>query len=209
MNSTPVQIVRRNDKTLVEAILHTELASNALIEAEKQWGPIRREAARKLKRAGRSEEIPEHSHWDWEKKSLKLDFLAYRCCGIEYEGKYQGLLMLMVAGKHARLPPDVGKELVYIDYIESAPWNYAKMVDTPLFGGIGMLLMQAAVAVSYEEEFQGRIGLHALSQAEKFYRDDCQMMCCGPDASYYNLPYYEMTRDIARRFTSNSSGGEA
>src|SRR5262249_42685847 len=45
-------------------------------------------------------------------------------------------------------------------------------------------------------------------QSEKFYRDDCQMVCCGPDPNYHNLPYYEMTRDIATRFTSNSSGGE-
>jgi hypothetical protein len=209
MSSTPVQIYRRADKTLVEAVLHTELAASALKEAEKQWGEIRRKTARKLKRAGREDEIPEHCHWDWGEKSKNLAFLTYRCCGIEYDGKYQGLLMLLLTGKHARLPPDVGKDLVYIDYIESAPWNYAKLVKTPLYGGIGPVLVRAAVAVSYEEELKGRIGLHALPQSEKFYRDDCQMVCCGPDASYYNLPYYEMTSEIATRFTANSSGGGA
>lgn len=209
MSSISVQIFRREDKTMVEAVLHTELAASALIEAEKQWGPMRLETARKLDRAGRRDEIPQHCHWDWGRKSLNLGFLTYRCCGIEYDGKYQGLLLLMLAGRYARLPPDVGKPLVYIDYIESAPWNYAKMVDTPLYGGVGPVLMQAAVAVSYEEEFQGRIGLHALPQSEKFYRDDCKMVCCGSDPSYHNLPYYEMTREIATRFTSNSSGGGA
>lgn len=208
MSSTPVQIYRRADKTIVEAVLHTELAASALIEAEKQWGAIRRKTARKLKRAGKVGEIPEHCHWDWGRKSLNLEYLTYRCCGIEYDGKYQGLLMLGLGNKFARLPPEIGRPLVYIDYIESAPWNYAKMVETPLYGGIGAVLIRAAVGVSYEEEYQGRIGLHALSQSEKFYRDDCQMVCCGPDLSYYNLPYYEMTREIATRFTSNSSGGE-
>jgi hypothetical protein len=208
MSSIPIQIYRRADKAMVEAVLHTRLSASALIEAEKQWGPIRLETWEKLERAGKRDEIPQHCHWDWGRKSLNLGFLNYRCCGIQYDGKYQGLLMLMLAGKYARLPPDDGKPLVYINYIESAPWNYAKMVETPLYGGIGPVLMQAAVAVSYEEEFKGRIGLHALAQSEKFYRDDCQMICCGPDPSYQNLPYYEMTSEIATRFTSNSSGGE-
>ena len=38
MSSTPIQIFRREDKRMVEAVLHTELAASALIEAEKQWG---------------------------------------------------------------------------------------------------------------------------------------------------------------------------
>ncbi len=209
MNSIPVQIYRCADKTMVGAIFHPRLSASALVAAEKEWGPIRLETWERLEREGRHGEIPQHCHWDWGKKSLNLGFLTYRCCGIEYDGKYQGLLMLMLAGKYARLPPDKDKPLVYIDYIETAPWNNGKIVDKPLYGAIGLLLMQAAVAVSYEEELHGRIGLHALPQSEKFYRDDCKMTCCGPDLSYQNLPYYEMTRESATRFTSNSSGGEA
>jgi hypothetical protein len=209
MSTSPIQIVRRQDKALVDAILHTELAPKALADTEKEWGPIRREAARKLQSAGRFREVPQHFHWDWEKKSQKLQLLAYRCCGIECAGKFQGLLMVMLAGKQARLDPDAGKPLVYIDYLESAPWNLAMMVDTPLYGGIGPLLMRTAVQLSYDEGFHGRIGLHALPQSEEFYRDDCEMHCCGPDAFYEDLPYYEMTREIAARFTSNCSGGGA
>lgn len=209
MSSVPIQIVRRQDKALVEAVLHTELKAKILVETENEWGPIRMKAARKLKRAGRVKEIPQHFHWDWGEKSQKLKLLAYRCLGIECDGKLQGLLMVKLAGQVARLPPDQGKDIVYIDYLESAPWNLATMVDTPLYGGIGPTLMQTAVAVSYEEGFHGRIGLHALPQSEGFYRDDCGMQCCGPDPSYEKLPYYEMTRETAARFTSNSSGGGA
>jgi hypothetical protein len=115
--------------------------------------------------------------------------------------------MVMLAGKQARLDPDVGKPLVYIDYLESAPWNLPIMVDSPTYGGIGPVLMRTAVQLSYDEGFHGRIGLHALPQSEEFYRDDCEMHGCGPDASVDDLPYYEMTREIAARFTSNSSGG--
>lgn len=207
MSSVPIQIVRRQDKELVDATLHTELAPTVLVDAEKEWGPIRREAARKLQRAGKLNEVPQHFHWDWERKSKKLELLAYRCCGIECAGKVQGLLMVKLVGVQARLEPDVGKPLVYIDYLESAPWNLAAMVDVPMYCGIGIVLMRTAVQLSYDEGFHGRIGLHALQQSEEFYRDDCEMRNCGPDASYEDLPYYEMTREIAARFASNASGG--
>jgi hypothetical protein len=207
MSTCPIQIVRRRDRALVDAVLHTELTPRVLVDAEKEWGPIRRETARKLHSAGRFKEVPEHFHWDWERKSQKLQLLTYRCCGIECDGKFQGLLMIMLTGKHAKLDPDAGKALVYVNYLESAPWNLAAMVDSPLYRGIGPVLMRTAVQLSYDEGFHGRIGLHALPQSEGFYRNDCEMHCCGPDATFEDLPYYEMTRAIAARFTSNSSGG--
>jgi hypothetical protein len=207
MSAIPIQIVRNQDRALTDAVLQTDLAPSALFEAEKEWGPIRREAARKLYRAGRTMEVPQHFGWDWGAKSQKLQLLAYRCFGIECAHKMQGLLMVMVAGRNARLDPDAGKPLVYIDYLETAPWNLAVMVDVPEYSGIGMVLMRTAVQLSHDEGYHGRIGLHALLQAEEFYRDKCGMQCCGPDQSYQNLPYYEMTREISRRFTSNSNAG--
>jgi hypothetical protein len=206
MSTTPVQIIRRSDKSLLDAILHTELAPSVLIDTEKEWGPLRWAAARELYTQGRVSEIPQHYHWDWARKSQNLGLLAYQCLGIEYDKKLQGLLLVKIAGVEARLDPDGGKPLVYIDYLESAPWNLRSITDTPLYGGVGPVLMQAAVQLSFEEGFHGRIGLHALLQSEEFYRDDCGMHGCGPDASYHNLTYYEMTREIAARFISNASG---
>ena len=77
-------------------------------------------AARRHKRAGRITEIPQHFLWDWGAKSQKLTFLAYRCLGIECAGKWQGLLMVKLAGQVAKLDPDKGKNLIYIDYLESS-----------------------------------------------------------------------------------------
>jgi hypothetical protein len=207
MSTVPIRIVRRQDNGLVDAVLHTELSPKVLVETETEWGPIRREAARKLLIAGRIAEVPQHFHWDWERKSQKLELLAYRCFGVECAGKFQGLLLVKLVGVEARVEPDKGKPLVYVEYLESAPWNLSTMVDTPLYGGIGPVLMQTAVRLSYDEGFHGRIGLHALPQSEKFYRDACEMHGCGPDGSYHDLPYYEMTREIAARFVANSSGG--
>jgi hypothetical protein len=209
MSTVPVQIIRRQDRAVLDAVLHTELAPSVLFDTEKEWGPIRREAARNLHTARRMAEIPQHFHWDWGSKSQKLHLLAYRCFGIEYDSKFQGLLMVKLAGVEARLEPDKGRPLVYIDFLESAPWNLHGIVNTPLYGGVGSVLMRTAVQLSYDEGFHGRIGLHALSQAEKFYRDDCGMHSCGPDASYENLPYYEMTCEIAASFTSSDFNGRS
>lgn len=80
------------------------------------------------------------------------------------------------------------------------------MMDSPTYGGIGAILMRAAVELSHDQGYYGRIGLHTLQQSEDFYRDDFKMVCCGSDASYENLQYYEMTRETAARLMANSSG---
>ncbi len=110
--------------------------------------------------------------------------------------------MVLTAGKQAQLAPDAGKPLVYIDYLESAPWNVIPFVDVPIYRGIGMVLMRTAVQLSIDEGFHGRVALHALPQSEAFYRDQCGMQGCGNDPYYQNLPYYEMTRELAQQFMS-------
>ena len=172
-----------------------------LLQPEAEWGPVRREAARRLIQEGHDPaDLPKHFHWDWQLKSQNLSLLAYKCFGIGCEGKMQGLLMVKLAGRNATLAPDVGKPLVYVDFLESAPWNVVPLVKEPLFVGVGMVLMRVAVQLSLDEGFHGRVGLHALPQSESFYRDKCGMHGCGVDPHYQDLPYYELTRDRAQKF---------
>ena len=126
--------------------------------------------------------------------------------GIECQGQMQGLMMVKTAGYTARLPMDMGKPLVYVDYIEVAPWNCRPLTDTPRFGGIGVRLIEAAIRLSMDEGLHGRVGLHALPQAEAFYRNVCLMVCLGADANYQDLPYYELTREKAAEFLSEGGG---
>lgn len=208
MSAIPIKIARNRPRELVDALMLTELSPTVLTDTEKEWGPIRRAAAYRLHREGRFQELPEHFGWDWGKKSQNLELIAYRCFGIECDQKMQGLLMAKVAGRYAYLDPDKGKDLVYVEYLEAAPWNVYPLVDEPEYKGVGPMLMKTAVELSYDEGFHGRVGLHSLPQAEEFYRDTCGMHGCGPDPTNpENLPYYEMTRDIAMRFTSNSKAG--
>lgn len=98
-----------------------------------------------------------------------------------------------------------GKDLVYVEYVENAPWNRPELADPPLYRGIGSILIRAAIALSIEEEFKGRIGLHALPQSNGFYANTCGMTDLGIDASYHGLRYFEMTPEQAESFIAKGN----
>ena len=89
---------------------------------------------------------------------------------------------------------------VHLDIdIESAPWNLAGLVENPRFSGVGVALMQAAIQVSADEGFAGRIALHSLPQSQPFYRR--YMNDLGIDSTHAEqLCYFEMTEEQATDF---------
>ena len=101
----------------------------------------------------------------------------------------------------AQMDIDRGRPLLYIDYLEVAPWNWRipEIGRDGRFRGVGSALFWNAVQQSLEEGFQGRVGLHALPQAEAFYRDGCHMTPLGRDAAKQNLLYFELSRQQAER----------
>ena len=69
----------------------------------------------------------------------------------------------------AELPPDEGKPILFVEFIETAPDSIPFLSDNPHYSGIGTRLMEGAAMYSIEQGFEGRIGLLALHQAEQFY----------------------------------------
>jgi len=198
VSTETITIIDAKSKEPIEATLHRHLTPQALIDVEAAWGPARVAAAKKQLQL--RTRLPEHWHWDWSSKQDRLRLLAYRCFGIECRGAMQGLMMVNVAGYSAVLPPDVGKPLVYIEFIESAPWNISALVDKPRFSGIGSRLVRSAILFSKEEGFHGRIGLHSLEQSEQFYSETCGMTKLHLDPRKESLRYLELTRKQADVF---------
>ncbi|WP_314964497.1 GNAT family N-acetyltransferase, partial [Bradyrhizobium cosmicum] len=64
---------------------------------------------------------------------------------------------------------------------------------------VGSALITAAIALSEDEGFKGRLGLHSLPQADDYYRK-IGMTDLGQDVAYQNLRYFEMTSEQARAF---------
>ena len=201
MSEQRISILDRRSGDMVDALLHDELDAVTLVEVEKVWGPYRHESVGRLVKAGTPPSgQPQHWHWDWSRKAAKLGLLAYRGIGIECQGHMQGLALLRTAGAVVREGQDAGKPLVYVSYIETAPWNAKELEPTPRFGAIGTRLIEAAIRVSKSEGFGGRLGLHSLPQSEGFYRDFCRMQDCGVDAHAENLRYFELSRTAAEAF---------
>lgn len=110
-------------------------------------------------------------------------------------------MLTKTASYTARLVPDKGKPLVYVDFLESAPWNWPipEIGREGRFGGVGSVLLWKAVKQSEEEGFRGRVGLHALPQAESFYERAFGMTPLGRDVNKENLLYMELTAEQAKK----------
>jgi hypothetical protein len=170
-----------------------------LDELEKVWGPQRREAARRLARERGRSAVPEHWHWDWRSKGALLRYPTYRCLGIRCGGEFQGVALVDADQYQSKIPPDLGKPLMYIEFLEVTPWNNSPLVDKRRYTPVGPRLVEAVIRFSDTEGYHRRIGLHSLSQSEIFY-DRCGMTKLGLDTKKENLRYYEMTREQARVF---------
>lgn len=182
---------------LIEAELVEELAKDDLIRAHLDWAPVRLAALKRLHVAKRP--WPEHWHWDWSKKAEMLDLLAFRSMGIEQGGRMQGLMMVSTIAVKGRLPGQEGKAVLYIEFLESAPWNLRELVEVPQFLGVGVRLLEAAIAFSEGEGFAGRIGLHSLPQSDDFYRKYMTDLGADPSQSQ-RLRYFEMSAEQVRYF---------
>ena len=171
-----VQLTQGQDGVPVEAHI-VELAQKHVDDYENTW----REQLR-LFRA-------EDKYWDW---LFKLQFITrqenHEGYALECLDLTQGLMMVETQLHGSR--DAVGKRLVYIEAITSAPWNRKEIQRSPRFKGVGAALLRYARLKSVELGYEGRVGLHSLPLAERFYEKQ-GMFNYGPEEDYENLTYFE------------------
>jgi hypothetical protein len=183
---------------VLDAITEKQLA-----DWEGEWLPELFSALRRLNRAGvERKHWPQSRHWDWRKKTAGLQgILANPGFSVVCRGLTQGMMLVDTTTKRCRLEAQKGKNLVYASFVENAPWNRKELLfDPPRYRGVGTVLIRAAIELSREEEFKGRIGLHSLPQSNGFYANVCGMTDLGPDQDYQGLRYFEMTPEQAKTF---------
>ena len=181
---------RLAERPLIEAQLYRDYPLAEIENVELQWAEAR-------ERAGQLGELKglaplEHEHWDWRNKADSIEALQHMLLAVECEGEAQGLMAVSRVPQAARLSDG---HVVYVDYVESAPWNLRSFAVQPRYLGVGTVLIAEAARLSLEMGLGG-IGLHSLPQAEAFYTR-CQMTKFGPDPAYFDLPYFENTREQA------------
>ena len=201
MSCRLVSIFRRSDDAIVEARLLDGMRPQDLLVVEREWSPERSIIMQELLQNGvpRSD-WPQSLHWDWSKKAPQLGLLESSGFGIVCEQRWQGVMLTKTASYVSQLGQDRGKPLVYIDYLEAAPWNWIvpELGRDRRFGAIGSVLFWRAVKQSQEEGFHGRVGLHALPQAEQWYEKGFGMTLIGRDPAKQDLLYFELSRQQAQ-----------
>lgn len=169
---------------ILEASVRRDCTLEFLERAESSWAPWRRSLA------GRTDSI-EHSHWNWRNKRDRIASGFYRLVAIECVGETQGLMAVVDEPLKSRI---ANGKMVYIDFLETAPWNLAVAGSSRRFAGVGTALLLDAIRLSWEHGSSGRVGLHSLPQAERLY-ERIGMAGCGADSNYYDLVYIEFETD--------------
>jgi hypothetical protein len=177
---------RATGRPLVAAEVYREFPSAELDEIESSWS-IARERAEAERRAAGLTPV-EHAHWDWRNKVDSVEAGHHMLVAVERHGEVQEIIAVLREPRHSQ---HTNEPIVYVDYLESAPWNLKGFSAQPRFLGIGTVLIAEAVRLSLEAGFGGRVGLHSLPQAEEFYRTRCRMTEFGADPYYFDLVYFE------------------
>jgi len=210
MGIHPTQLELRKTKEKVTAELHDDLPLDVLFEAEEIWAPERVRFLRDcVKGSVKLDALPQSLHWNWSLKAIQIPGFTtgplspFRLFGLRAEGAWQGLLIGCCVGHLTKCAPS-GKDLVYVDFVESAPWNWVE-AKAGRFGhlkGVGRQLVELAVRWSLDLDFKGRVGLHSLPQSAVFYRG-CGMTDLDLDNGYKPpLRYFEFTEIQAETFLS-------
>jgi len=204
--ASPIVLFDTAANSPVEAELLDGISPAQVVDWEDHWLPALNDTVDRLRKAGVDRrQWPQSRHWNWGKKAAASSgLLAYPAFSVTCQGMTQGLMLVDLLHK-ARLPASGNRDLVYVEFLEAAPWNRRDFSgDRPRFVGVGSVLLAAAVTRSREEGFKGRIGLHSLPQSEAYYRA-CGMTDLGPDADHQGLRYFEMTPEQADAFLAKGA----
>jgi hypothetical protein len=200
-------LVERQTKNLVNCELYDEIAPHNAAHFVTAWKPLFDEKKAKLGSSGQltdgafKEFSLQDAHWEWPAKAAAVSSSSMlHGFALEAQGMTQGLMIVVPFGV-AREESQRGLPITEVMLLSTAPWNRHKLVDAPIYKGVGRILLSAAISLSMEEEHNGRIGLHALSGAEDWYRDVCGMTDLGYDTNK-KMQYFEMTEAQAKRFIS-------
>jgi len=194
-----VELWNRHTKRYEPVELREQIDAEDIACYEQHWLPPMQAKIEELRAAGAlNRELVEEwnvadSHWKWGSKFRdRQGQLQWASYALRSEGLTQGMMFLNLLYR-CQLQSQLNQHMVYVDLVSTAPWNRSRFTPEPQYGGVGLVLVTEAIVRSYNEGFEGRIGLHSLPGAESLYRDTLRMECLGPDVKADGLPYYEMT----------------
>lgn len=199
--SSRIQLLDNASGQYVDAALHERIMPSVAATAEKSWKDFIDDARNKAQTQTLPEpEKMDQEGWKWhEKVQISYNLLPYPTLAVECLGDIQGMMLLKTDGCLGRLQSGQGKPIVYIELLSTAPWNISEFIHQPRYSGVGTILVGAAIQISMDYGFKGRIGLNALPRSESFY-ERLNFEFLTRDADKQNLKYYELSADHASEF---------
>jgi len=199
---TPIVLFETATQSATPAELHDAITDQHLADWEAEWMPELFSILKGLRAEGVERSLwPQSRHWNWgEKTKANEGRLDNQCFAIVCNGVTQAMMITELTHR-ARLPEQERDHLVYVEFVEAAPWNRRDIIgEQPRYSGCGSILIRAAIEFSKLEGFKGRIGLHSLPQSNNFYANKIGMTDLGPDPDHQNLRYFEMIPAQAEAF---------
>jgi hypothetical protein len=148
------------ERVLVQACLYRDIPAHFLDDLEEQWTAARERAASGLASL-------EHAHWDWRNKAHSVETGVHMLIAVERNGDWHGVMAVQRTPLRSRLGDG---HVVYVDYLETAPWNLRRPGQTPQFLGVGTALIAEAVRLGVEEGLEGRVGCTPCRRPKRFTR---------------------------------------
>lgn len=203
MTSYPGQryLLDISSRQLVEAEICDQVSDVDIADWKTNWLPYVNKVVERLKLAGvPRHQWPQSHHWDWADKTSQPLLLSRSAYAVRCNGSLQGLMRVRSSVGGCRIASQRGKDCIYVDYIETAPWNQVQYSDSPQYALVGTVLVAAALHLSIDQGLRGRIGLHSLPQADRWYAEHLGMKDLGLDKNLYEgrLKYFETTPEIAQ-----------
>ncbi|ARQ89201.1 hypothetical protein A7326_06175 [Stenotrophomonas maltophilia] len=189
--SPPASQLQRADGSGVDVEVVEGICEADLDDWQNAWRPY----VAQLRRTQRGAlQLPpkEHEHWNWRQMmERRSGLLSSQGFAIRCDGHTQGLMLLDTVEHRCQISEQARMDLVYIEYLEVAPWNL-RAFGAPRFLAVGSMLLALAVRYSRALGFKGRIGLHALPQSRGFYTSR-GMTNLGSGLPHATMDYFEAT----------------
>ena len=107
--------------------------------------------------------------------------------------------MIVDVSRIARMKGQEGKLLVYVHYVQRAPWNISNSIGSDVkYRRCGTVMLGKAVEYSASLKSEGRVGLHSLPSTIDFYKRKIGMTALGLDRRHQNLMYLETTYRLSK-----------
>ena len=142
---------RTADRPYTRARLYRDFPASKLDAIEATWADARELAANADEALGLAP--LEHAHWDWRNKRDSIQKGTHMAVVVECEGDLQGAMAVLRTPRPARLG---NGHVVYVDYLEAAPWNLRAFSSQPRFMGVGTILIADAINLAGKCNWEGQ-----------------------------------------------------